>query len=133
MTAKHSATPWAVEESFWCGHDDCRHGHVEIFVNDANGFPVHRWTCDGHGIDDARANARLIACAANCHDDLLAAARLMASTLQGFTSEELSKRVTEIHGPSFDEAQESLWAAIAKAERPFDPQAGVATVPMDAI
>lgn len=61
------------------------------------------------------ANAEVICRAVNAHADLLAACRLMASALLGFTADDLRRRVGEIHGPMFDAAQESLWAAINKA------------------
>lgn len=57
------------------------------------------------------ADARLIAAA----PELLAACRLMAAALMGFTAGELHSRAGEVHGPTFDEAQEAIWSAIRKA------------------
>ena len=65
-------------------------------------------------VERARAQiAQLI----SASPELLAACRIMASVLMGFTSAELVSRVAEIHGPTFDEGHEAIWVAINKAIR----------------
>lgn len=57
---KHSEYPFTVEEQKTCGHAECELAdHIEVFVNDAYGLPIHRWVGYGHNIEQVRANARL--------------------------------------------------------------------------
>lgn len=48
-------------------------------------------------------------------DKAVQACRHMAAVLQGFTAEELVKRVGDIHPKSFDDAHEELWAVVNDA------------------
>lgn len=97
--SKFTPGPWEVTENKWCGHHNCPHGHITLMVVDAKGLPLHTWEAD-YGLEEARANARLIASAP---DLLHALKRLLHETSDG---------QAPCHQGVVDEAR----AAIAKAK-----------------
>ena len=117
--AEHTKGPWCVDETaafgaygVWTdyvthpGHDGAGYGSqiCSMFT------PSFKQT-DAATRGERDANARLIAAAPN----LLAVCRKMAAVLQGFTADELKRRVSEIHPAAFDEATEAMWAAVNAA------------------
>ncbi len=67
--SKHTKAPWVVEESKWCGHDDCPYDHVKLtIVGGPAQLPIVSRDTYDHDLATARADAGLIAAA----PDLLA-------------------------------------------------------------
>jgi hypothetical protein len=67
----------------------------------AGGKPYPVETSTDHAVVTALAYQRL-----------LKAAGAMAAALSGWTANELTHRIKELHGPAFDVASEDLWACL---------------------
>lgn len=113
MNTNHTPGPWKAYGSTVYQHDKWVDGNNLGSRQIARCYPDHQELPDACPSEEDAANARLIALACNCHDDLLSACKSILEHLQASDLDKYHEE-SELAGQEYDDIKR-LKAAITKA------------------